>query len=269
MKTLLTFFSAILISLAGISSKYFDEDGYPIKPSPERLVNVIPPSQEVLSESEIQALEKRLVEFDDKTSTQIALVVVSTLNGHDISEMAAEIGHRWKVGQKGKDNGIVILLKPKTNESKGQVFIATGYRLEGVIPDAVAKQIVEFEMIPAFKKGNYSGGIVKAIGVLEGLALQEFSANDYVKKRKKSGKSNLLWSLLPIVLFFIFFSALRRKGGRTYSSRNDAAFWTAMFLGSSLGRRGGSSWSDFSSGGGGFGGFGGGGFGGGGAGGSW
>ncbi|MGB0404369.1 MAG: TPM domain-containing protein [Salibacteraceae bacterium] len=268
MKNFATLILAVLISI-GVSSKgAYNKDGLPLKPSPARLVNIIDTDKPVFTQNQVNQLESSLTQFSNSTSTQIVLVVVNSLNGWEKSQMATEIGHSWGVGQKGKDNGIVILLKPKTRDSRGEVFIAPGYGLEGVIPDAVAKRIVEFEMIPQFKKGDYYTGISNSINVLEGLALKEFSAKEYVQKRGRSKKSGGIWSLLPFILFIIIFSVLRRKGGKTYGSRSNSGLLTALFLASSMGNRG-SSWNDFNSGGGGFGGFGGGGFGGGGAGGSW
>lgn len=268
MKNLLTLSLSVLISFVAFSKDGYNQDGLPIKPNPERLVNIIDGGQSVFTQNQINQLELSLTQFSNSTGTQIVLVVVNSLNGWEKSQMATEIGHSWGVGQKDKDNGIVILLKPKTGNSRGEVFIAPGYGLEGVIPDAIAKRIVEYEMIPQFKKGDYFAGISNSINVLEGLALKEFSAKEYVKKRGQSKKSSKIWSLLPFILFMVIFSILRRRGGKTYGSSSSSAFWTALFLSSSMGGRG-SSWNDFNSGGGGFGGFGGGGFGGGGAGGSW
>lgn len=264
-------FLIVIVSLLSLASFAIEDTetnkkGIPDKPSPARLVNIIPASASPFSKAQIDALENDLVDFANSTSTQIVLVVVDNFQGYDKATFATELGHKWKVGQKGKDNGIVILLKPKeVGNGKGDVFIATGYGLEGVIPDAVAKKIVELEMIPSFKQKDYYSGVSKAIVVLKGLALKEFTAKQYVKKRKKkSNYGSLIFFGLFIVLSLIF----NRRRSNVYSPGHRIPFWTALFIGNSMGR-GSSSWDDFSSGGGGFGGFGGGGFGGGGAGGSW
>ena len=76
------------------------------------------------------------------------------------------MGEKWGIGSEKFDNGILVLLKPKTSDSKGEVFIAVGYGLEGVVPDATAKRIVENEMIPMFRENNMYGGIEKATDVL-------------------------------------------------------------------------------------------------------
>ncbi|MCB0481182.1 MAG: TPM domain-containing protein [Flavobacteriales bacterium] len=261
--TLLTVFSLGLFA-------ELDEKGIPMKPQPARLVNIIQPEANPFSPGQIEQMEADLSAFAQSTSTQITLVIVNDLQGYDKASYATEIGHSWGVGQKGFDNGLVVLLKPKetATDNRGDVFIAVGYGLEGVIPDAISKRIVEVEMIPQFKKGDYYTGIQNSLTVLKGLALKEFTAQQYVQKTKKARKGR--FGLLPfIILIGAFFFLLNRRRSNYYSPGHNLPFWAAMLAASSMSRGSGSSFSDFSSGGGGFGGFGGGGFGGGGAGGSW
>lgn len=241
----------------------------PEKPAPPRLVNDL---AGMLNTTEVQTLEQKLVDFANRTTTQIVIVTVPSLNGEDKAMVATEIIHAWGVGQRGKDNGIVILIKPKTIESKGEVQIATGYGLEGVIPDAIAKRIVENEIIPKFKQNDFAGGIDNAVNVLMQLSLGEFSAQEYEKKTKKDAVPGGIFFLM-VLLFFIFnFIGRARNVGRRSIGRN-IPFWVLLSMlgsGGSSGSRGhGDSWGGFSSGSGGFGGFGGGSGGGGGAGGSW
>jgi uncharacterized protein len=238
----------------------------PEKPVPPRLVNDL---AGMLNPIEVQTLEQKLVEFANRTTTQIVIVTVPSLNGEDKAMVATEIIHTWGIGQQGKDNGIVILIKPKTIDSKGEVQIATGYGLEGVIPDAIAKRIVENEIIPKFKQNNFSEGIDNAVNVIMQLSLGEFSAQEYAKKTKKEAVPGGIFFLV-VLLFFIFnFIGRARNVGKRSIGRN-IPFWVLLsMLGSSGSSRGhGDSWGGFSSGSGGFGGFGGG-SGGGGAGGSW
>jgi uncharacterized protein len=241
----------------------------PERPNPPRLVNDL---ANVLSDQEEQQLETDLVQFNDQTSTQICIVTLPTLNGMEISDLSFKIGEKWGVGQKGKNNGIVIVFKPKNGNEKGAIYVAVGYGLEGAIPDAlVNRNVVDYEMIPRFKENDIYGGLSSGTKVIMGLASGEFTAEAYQKKTsgkktEKSGGGFMLVVIIIIVLISIF------KGGRGggYSSRGSLPFWLAMgLLGS--GNRGSGSFGGFSGGGGGggFGGFGGGSFGGGGAGGSW
>ena len=212
---------------------------------------------DVLSPQEEQVLNQRLVKISNETSNQIVIVVVDELCGMDKAQYATELGHEWGVGRKGKDNGIVILVKPTKIDGPRTTFIAVGYGLEGVIPDATAKLIVENELNPRFKEGQFYQGFTAALDVIIPLAKEEF---DYVAYEEKAGgKPGIPWFF--IVLLILFFVVGSRRGGGN--------FLTAFFLGSLLGGGRGGSWNDFNSGGGSFGGFGGGGFGGGGAGGDW
>jgi uncharacterized protein len=269
--------SSVLILLFSVLS-CFDTfaQSIPEKQNPPKLVNDF---ANLLSEKQTRALEKKLVRFNDTTSNQITIVTVNSLDGYSADMFAYEIGEKWKVGQKEFDNGIVILVKPKTKASdKGKAFIAVGYGLEPAIPDAIAKRIVENEMIPNFRNNDYYTGLNKATTVLMKLASGEISAEGY---NKTSGNKGLI-SLLPFIVIIIVIVILRSSRSRHDSigsrgSGGSGSLWTALWLGSMMG--GGSSnsgsWGNFSGGGsgfgggGGFGGFGGGGFGGGGAGGSW
>lgn len=256
----------IIFSLLLFFSSIYGQD-IPERPRPPRLVNDF---SNFLSGNEILQLEKKLISFENETSTQIAIIVVESLQGYDIADFSFRLGEKWGVGQKGFDNGIVILVKPKRPEGKGEVFIAVGYGLEGVVPDAVSKRIVEAEIIPEFKKENYYEGLNKAVNTLVSLTEGEFTAEEYNPQSEGEG---FAFSTIGIVFLLILFSIIGRlRRARYHSLGHNIPFWTAMFLVGSSGRSHGSNFSNFSSGSGsfgGFGGFGGGGFGGGGAGGSW
>jgi len=259
------FLSLILI----VSVPQLFSQEIPERPTPPRLVNDFTGT---LNINQINQLERNLVQFNNQTSNQITVVLVKSLNGLAPSDFAFSIGEQWKVGQKEFNNGIVILVKPKTSREKGEAFIAPGYGLEGAIPDATTKLIVENEMIPYFNKGDYYGGINKACSVLMPLAAGEFSSDEYAKTTSQGAP---VGSILPFIILIIIFVFMRGSRARSHSVGTSIPFWTALWLGSSLGGSSHGSWNNFSSGsggfggGGGFGGFGGGSFGGGGAGGSW
>jgi len=225
-----------------------------------------------LSAGEAAQLNETLENFALETSNQIVFLSVESLNDYQPYEFAERVLTKWEVGQKEFNNGIVILIKPKTAESKGEVFIATGYGLEGAIPDATAKLIVENEMIPEFRLGNNYAGIVRAVDTLMALAKGEINSGEYQKRAKKDAGWFPVFIFL-LIMFIIFISRVART--KKYASTNNLAFWTAFWLLSNSGRSHGGSWGGFTGGGGfgggggGFGGFGGGMGGGGGAGGSW
>ncbi len=257
---------SILICTSTIESVFAQK--IPDRPSPPRLVNDF---AGMLKPEEVNMLEQKLVAFNDSTSTQIAIVTVSTLDGYDKSDYAQQLGQKWGVGQKGHNNGILILIKPNQSGSKGEVQIATGYGVEGPIPDLTCADIIDREILPAFRNGDYYGGLNKATDVLMSLARGEFSASQYGHKAKKSsGKGSPIGFIIIIVIIIAVISRGSSGGSNNkHISTGGLPFW--MLLGMMNSGRGSSgSWGGFSGGGGGgFGGFGGGSFGGGGAGGSW
>ena len=224
----------------------------PSPPYPPRLVNDY---TSTLTASQVNALEQKLVAYNDSTSTQILVLLVDDLQGYSIEQYATEIGHSWGVGQKEKSNGAVILVKPKKGSESGNVTISTGYGIEEYVTDATAKVIIEKEMIPAFKEDDYFTGIDNAVNVIMDLCSGKFTQDEYTDGDGIPG-----WLLVLIFIALIILITNSNHNGHSYSGGGTRTMWIPM---------GGGFGGGGFSGGGGFGGFGGGGFGGGGASGSW
>jgi len=230
------------------------------KPNPPRLVV---DNANVLAAQDRQTLEDKLVALDDNTSNQIAVVTVTSLNGEVIEEVANKTFRDWGIGNKKTNNGILLLIA--VNDRK--IRIEVGYGLEGAIPDITANDIINNDLKPAFKQGNYLGGINAAVDNLSKAAKGEYQ----VKREKKSNNSGGGILQLFIVIAIILFVISLLKGGGNSGRGNGlrASDFILPILFNSLGSRGGG--GGWSGGGdsGGFGGFGGGSSGGGGASGSW
>ena len=166
--TTVLFFNTLLFSLLAAQD-------IPGRPVPPRLVNDF---AGVLTRQEAAMLESKLVAFNDSTSTQIAVVTISSLNGYDIMDYAQRLGENWGIGQKQLDNGVLILVKPKTQDSGGEIAIVQGYGLEGAIPDLTCVQIIDNEILPAFRENNYFDGLNAGTNTLMSLASGEFSASE-------------------------------------------------------------------------------------------
>lgn len=252
----------------------------PQKPAKEMLVNDL---AGLFTSSQIYSLERRVVDFADSTSNQIAIVVVPQLYGYTKAQLAYAIGEEWGVGQDKFDNGIVILVKPKTSDSSGEVFIATGYGLEAVVTDAFARRVIENVLIPYFRNNDYYGGINAALDVLMPVISGEISTDEFAGKGDDGDAVAAIAFMLVFIGFVIILISIssgdnRNMGGGNHRGGKDFTATDAFILGSILGNmsgtrgRSGGSFGGGSFGGGsfgGFGGFGGGSFGGGGAGGSW
>ncbi len=233
----------------------------PNRPSPQTLVNNL--SKEFpgyLSTEETQALENKLEVFSNETSNQLCIVIIDSLWGFSTADFCERIITTWGVGKKDKNNGIIILIKPTGGAGDRDAFIATGYGLEGAIPDLTCKKIVDNELIPNLKNGESYKALDAASTVLMALAKGEYNSKDYSRKAgSKNGDS--LWRYIIIAVFILIFiiRIFKRSGFSSYTG-------SGTFYGGGFG---GGSWGGGSSGGGGWDGFGGGSGGGGGAGGKW
>ena len=239
------------------------------RPDPPRLVNDF---AGVLSSSELQSLENKLVAFNDSTSNQIAVVIVNDLQGNDMSGFAYKVAKDWGVGQSDFNNGLLVLVKTKTDKSRGQIFIATGYGLEGAIPDIACAEIIDQVILPRFQKDEYYGGLDAGTDILMSLASGEY----HFKSKQGSGMHKIgpvpiIFLIVLIIIIIMASSGSSNNKQIKKSGTSNLPLWLLMSM-MGGGKSHGGSWGGFSGGGGsggGFGGFGGGGFGGGGAGGSW
>jgi uncharacterized protein len=225
-----------------------------------------------LSAGDRQSLENKVVAFDDTSSTQIAVVIIKSVGDYDVDQYGAALGRKWGIGQKGKNNGVLILVA--LNDRK--MTIQTGYGVEGALPDVIAMQIRENDINPRFRAGDYYGGLNAGIDDIIKYTKGEYKADK--KSADKNHNSGGSYGIIIIIVIIVLVMIFRNRGGGGQvigSGGSSSPFWW-LLAGSMLGSRGGGDWGGFSggggggdSGGGGFGGFGGGDFGGGGSGGSW
>jgi uncharacterized protein len=227
-----------------------------------------------LSAGDKQKLEDKLVAFNDTSSTQIAVVLIKSVGDYDINEYGAGLGRKWGIGQKGKNNGILVLVA--VNDHK--LSIQTGYGAEGALPDIITQQIRLKDMNPRFKQGDFYGGLDAGTDDIIKYTKGEYKADKKAVHSKGNGGGSIGFVIIIIIVILIIVFRNRGGGGQIISGRGSASpFW--WFLAGSMlgGRNSGGDWGGFSGGGGrggdggggGFGGFGGGDFGGGGSGGSW
>lgn len=148
----------ILVAAFFVAIKVFAAD-FPTAPSPAKLVNDY---ANILSSSEEQGLEKTLRDYADQTSDQIAIVTVTSIGDYDISDYAQRLARSWGIGQKGVDNGILILV---AKNEKG-IDIETGHRIGVSVTDNMAYHIILDQMIPAFNKGSYATGLRSAVSTM-------------------------------------------------------------------------------------------------------
>jgi uncharacterized protein len=224
----------------------------------------------VIDQQDKERMERWHMALFDATGCAIVVVTVPGLEGEPIEDFATRAGTEWGVGKKGDDRGIVVALAVQER----RIFVATGYGVEGFLPDGRVGGLLDAEAIPRLRSGDFSGGLLRASAALTSVAAQQYGLTiDDLQKVRGSGRSrgrgrgDVSWLLVLLVLAIFFFGGSR-------------LLW-AVLLGGGLGRRsggyrrmGGGFGGGFGAGGfggggfggGGFGGFGGGSFGGGGAG---
>jgi uncharacterized protein len=228
-------------------------------PNPQKLVNDY---AGILTEDQKITLETKLVEFDNATTNQITVVIVNSVEGNDIADVALEIGRSWGVGGKKDNNGVILLIA--ANDRK--LNISPGYGLEKALPDAICNQIIEDIIVPNFKGNDYYGGINKGTTAIIDATKGEYKATAGYSKRGKQGNLSIGRIIFLIAIIIVLLSIFGGgNSGGTFMSRR--GFIPMIFPGGGSG--GGWSGGGGSSGGSGFGGFGGGSFGGGGSSGSW
>jgi len=201
-----------------------------------------------LNQSELQTLNYRLKTFEDSTTNQLVMLMISTLDGYPLEDFSYEVAKKNKIGTEEKDNGALLLIAK--NDKK--LRIEVGYGLEGVLPDALANSIIRNVIVPHFKRNEFYAGITAGVdAIISAIAGEYISDKDDPSGEDKSPFISTLIMIIFAILMFIFRGRRGKRGGLIY------------FGGLGGGRSGG-----FSSG---FGGFSGGGgsFGGGGSSGSW
>lgn len=253
-----------LLLLFSFSSFLVSAQEFPAKPT--TLVNDY---TNTLNAGQIQQLEQKLVALDDSTSNQISVVLIKTVGDYDINEYALELGRKWGIGGKGKNNGVILLVAIGDRK----MSIQTGYGLEGALPDVYTKRIIENDIKPFFKTGDYYAGIDAGTNSIISVIKGEYK-NDNPKSNSRGGRGSA--GFIVLIIIIIIAVVIRRGGGgggnQVIGGRGvaEAILWGSLLGGGrSSGGGFGGSFGGGSSGGGGFGGFGGGSFGGGGSSGSW
>jgi uncharacterized protein len=245
-----------------------DEKSKSFSDNPTKLVQYVTDESGTLTSTEVNSLSQKLQNFDKKTSTQIVVYMIQSLDGESLEDASNTIAEKNKIGKKGKDNGVLLFIAKKDRK----IRIEVGYGLEGVMTDAFSSQIIRNEIAPSFRNNNFYEGINKGTDAIISVTKGEYTAD---KKSTKGldgttcfGLPIFIFAIFGFIFFSIFMSIIRRIfgfGRGIYSGGKRGGGWSNWGGGGFFGG-GGSSGSS-----GGFSGFSGGGgsFGGGGASGSW
>lgn len=220
------FKSFIIFLLFFISPLLFSQS---LIQNPIKLTEYVTDETGTLSSEQLKELRYKLKSFDDSTSTQVCVLLINSLNGEPIESVANSIFKFNKIGTKGKNNGVLLLI------SKGdrKIRIEVGYGLEGVLPDAVAKRIIQNDIGPELKKDNYYQGIYNGINSIIKVTKGEYVRTDNKQTSKnKENDSNWWLALIPAILvimfvgaivYFVFFGKKKSYSGSGYSSSSSSS----------------------------------------------
>ncbi|MES2275558.1 MAG: TPM domain-containing protein [Bacteroidota bacterium] len=248
---------------------------------PEKSETLVTDYTNTLSAGDKQQLEQKLFTHNDTSAIKIAVVIMKSTGGYDINEYGALLGRKWGIGNKDKNTGVLILVAIADRK----MSIQTGYGAEGALPDAITQSIIQKDLKPHFKAGDYYGGLDAGVDDIIKYTKGEYKAEPSKRQNRNQGDGGGSPIGFIIIIVVVILIAIFRKrggggGGHIIGSRGGASPFWWFLAGSALGRNsGGGGWGGFSGGGGGDSGggwgggsggsFGGGSFGGGGSSGSW
>ena len=221
----------ILILLLTFVNVSFSQTEKSLTSNPTKLTEYVTDETGTLKVDEVNLLRSKLRKFYDSTSTQILVLLIPSLNGEPVEMVANSIYHFNGIGGKGKDNGALLLI------SKGdrKIRIEVGYGLEGVLTDAMSKQIIQKEITPELKKDNYYKGIDNAVNSIIALSKNEYSVTKTESKNNNSSGSDIIYIvlilLIPAIIFIVIIVAVFR-GKMALSTGSSGSSGTNYYSGS-------------------------------------
>ena len=255
-----------------------------IPPRPKTADDLVYDYAHVIDTTDYKVIRDSLRNLYMYNKTQVVVLTVESLDGMEIEDFCQQVFQEWGIGDKETNNGVLIVIKPKTEASRGQVRIHTGYGAEGALPDLLCKKIETDSMIPAFKENNYGLAVRKAVSLIVPSMKGEYPSDiaTFLKEKEAEKERNsliavivyvILYVLLCGLIWYFFFmptnsdwysimaspllaatitpSSSRRSSGSgsSWSSGSSGSGWSSSSSSSSSG--GGWSWGGGSSGGGG------------------
>lgn len=175
----------------------------------------------VISKSDENEVEKYLQMLDDQTGVQLMVLTVPSMGGDDIASYSMKVCDKWGIGHKGKDNGVLLLVAMEEHDLR----IEVGYGLEDKLTDAKCGLIIRNVIIPEFKNGNYSWGIVKGVKNITGVATDNAELISKRVSDNGDGESGIEGFVFLVIWMIFFFIVISSKGG----------IWKWFFLSRMLG----------------------------------
>lgn len=186
---------------------------------PERPDGRVTDKTGTLSPGEIAALDQKLAAFERQTTNQIAVLLIPSLAGDNLEDYSIRLAEKWKIGQKGKNNGAILLIVKNDRKLR----IEVGYGLEGALPDALAGSIIRNEITPRFKEGQFYRGIDAGVTAIMAATKGEYKAPN----RRERRSQNIPWlAFLPFLLVLAIF-AVNLMGRKSHYHSGGSGGWTS------------------------------------------
>ncbi|HWQ39124.1 MAG TPA: TPM domain-containing protein [Burkholderiales bacterium] len=163
-----------------------------------------------LSAAQVQRLDSTLAAFEREKGTQIVVLLIPTTAGEPIESFGIRVAEQWKIGRKGIDDGVIVIVAKEDRAMRLEI----GYGLEGVIPDAVAKRLIEDEFVPRFRQGDWFGGLSIGLERLMQRIAGEPLPAPAARERPPSGQALETYLVLFFLLVFVVGGLLRALLGR-------------------------------------------------------
>lgn len=163
----------------------------------------------ILSPTTVQELEQRLSAFEQSDSTQIVVLTIPTLAGENLEEFSIKVAETWKIGQKGVDNGVVLLV----SRQEQKLRIEVGRGLEGKLTDLVSGRIIRGEIVPRFKQGDFDGGVVAGVTAIMAVAKGEYKASSSDLRHGRKSAHPIFTLVIFVGLAAVFLGALSKVLG--------------------------------------------------------
>ncbi len=193
---------------------FFSVCSYAQKQVPELWGQRVHDEAHVLKTETIDLLEKKLKTFEDSTSNQIAILIVQSLDGDVIEEYSLRVAEKWQLGQKEKDNGILLLIAIDDHKMR----IEVGHGLEGALTDAQSNRIIRNEMAPDFRRGDYDAGVIAAIDSIILAIKGEYKTDEASDNTAAWIIFGVLFSIICIVALIVVFVKEFRGDTKSESS---------------------------------------------------
>ena len=166
----------------------------------------------VLNPSQAERLETKLTEFEKTDSTQIVVLTIPSLEGEDLEGYSIKVAEAWKIGWKGQDNGVILLI----SQAEKKIRIEVGRGLEGKLTDLISGRIIRTVIVPYFKRGDFDGGIEAGTSAIIEAARGEFKARDRAPSGGTSAKgsgSSMFTLAIFLIIALLFLTAISKVIG--------------------------------------------------------